>query len=161
MTEGWPVQHRCGHRVEWDLSRRHPSDRVGYAHWLARRDCTRCWWANRRDPHQQARAARSRLRQVLEVETLERQLQMPPLAGRPKAVAWARKVRHRLLTRASQPATADPPRPCDELHVGAKRITAATWWIDRRRLDPATLAAVLISLSHPQPVRRPSPRRTR
>lgn len=155
MTERWPVQHRCGHRVEWDLSRKHPDDRIGYAHWLAGRDCTRCWWANRRDPHQQARAARSRLRQVLQVQAWERQHQMPPLAGRPKAVAWARKVRHRLVTRGAQTAAGDGQQHCDDIRAAARRITTARWWIDHRHLDPATVAAALKHSSRPQP---PAPR---
>ena len=161
MTERWPVQHRCGHRVEWDLGRKHPSDRAGFARWLAERDCTRCWWANRRDPYRQARAARTPLRQVLQVQAWERQLQMPALAGRPKAVAWARKVRHRLLTPASQHATADALQPCYEIQAGARRITAARWWIDHRHLNPADLAAALKSGPQRQPGRRPSYRRPR
>lgn len=160
MTEPWPVQHRCGHRVEWDLGRKHPSGRAGFARWLAERDCTRCWWANRRDPYRQARAARTRLRQVLHVQAWERQLHMPALTGRPKAVAWARKVRHRLLTRASQPDTAIALLRCDDLHVAARRITAARWWIDHRHLDAANLAAALKSPQR-QPGGRPSYRRPR
>lgn len=161
MTERWPVQHRCGHRVSWDLSRKHPHDRIGYAYWLAGRDCTRCWWANRRDPHQQARAARSRLRQVLQVRIWERQLQMPPLAGRPKAVAWARKVRHRLVTRAAQTAAADAQPHCDDIHAAARSITTAAWWIDHRRLDPAALVAALEHSSRQPPLRRPNAGRIR
>lgn len=161
MTEPWSVQHRCGHRVEWDLGRKRPSGRAGFARWLAERDCTRCWWANRRDPHRQARAARIPLGQVLQIQAWERRLQMPALTGRPKAVAWARKVRHRLLTHASLLDTADALQHCDELHAGARRITSARWWIDHRRLDPADLPAALRSGPQRQRSGRPSYRRRR
>jgi len=161
VSEGWAVQHRCGHRVQWDLSRKHPNDRAGYARWLAERDCTRCWWSNRRDPYQQCQTARKRLRQVLQVQTWELQLHMPLLTGRPKAVAWAREVRHRLLTRAEQASTAGAEPHCGAIHAGARRVTTATWWIDHRHLEPATLAAALRSNAHAQPGRHPAARRTR
>jgi hypothetical protein len=143
VTERWPIIHRCGHRVEWDLSKKHPGDRYGFARWLAGRDCTRCWWANRRDPYKQAEAARIRLRQALQIQTWERQSRMPHLVGRPKAVAWARKIRHRLLTTASQMSTPDALVHSDNVEADARRITTAQWWIDHRNFYTAALANAL------------------
>lgn len=36
----WPVEHTCGHREDHDLSGKRPSERAGYARWLATKDCT-------------------------------------------------------------------------------------------------------------------------
>ena len=112
-------------------------------------------------PTSKPRAARSRLRQVLQVRIWERQLQMPPLAGRPKAVAWARKVRHRLVTCAAQSGAAGAQPHCDDIHAAARSITTAAWWIDHRRLDPAALAAALEHSSRQPPLRRPNAGRIR
>jgi hypothetical protein len=161
VTERWPVIHRCGHRLEWDLSKNHPGDRYGFARWLAGRDCTRCWWANRRDPYKQARAARIRLRQALGIQTWERQFRMPQLVGRPKAVAWARKIRHRLLTARSQISTPDALRRRDSVEAGARRITTAQWWIEHRKLDTAALAKALKDSLQRQTMRRASHRSPR
>ena len=86
---------------------------------------------------------------------------MPPLAGRPKAIAWARKVRHRLVTRATQTPAADAQPHCDDIHAAARSITTAAWWIDHRRLDPAALAAALEHSSRQPPLRQPKAGRTR
>lgn len=161
MTERWPVRHRCGHCVEWDLSKKHPRDRAGFARWLAGRDCTRCWWANRRDPHRQARAARLRLRQALGIQAWERSSRMPQLVGRPRAVAWARKIRHRILAGGSCASAADAARPCDDIEVRARRVTAALWWIDHRSLKAAELAKALTDGSQSQTARRPDHWRSR
>jgi hypothetical protein len=42
-----PIEHICGHREDHDLSLKRPSERAGYARWLATTDCTDCWRAGR------------------------------------------------------------------------------------------------------------------
>jgi hypothetical protein len=165
VTAPWPVLHRCGHSVEWDLSKKHPGDRAGFARWLAERDCTRCWWANRRAPHTQNRAVRNRLRQALGIANWERSTRMPPMTGRPKAVAWARKIRHRVLTAASKGASAGSREHDDEVQrdveTCARSITAARWWIDHRNLDPRDLAKTLKVASAQRTTPRPGDRTRR
>jgi hypothetical protein len=145
MSALWPVLHRCGHRVEWDLSRKHPDDRAGFARWLALRDCTPCWWAKRR----KYRLARPTFRSRTANEALdgwEHATRMPALTGSPKATAWARKIRHRLLT-AALPPSARLKGTTDEAVLAlvdhARTIAAAAWWIDHRKIEPRELAVVL------------------
>ncbi len=151
MTERWPVLHRCGHQVEWDLSRKHPGDRAGFARWLAERDCTRCWWGSRRAPQIQNRAARNRLRRAVGIAHWELSARMPPLAGRPKAVAWARKIRHRLLATAVG-SHADVSDHLDDVkrdaETLARSIVTARWWIEHRNVDPRDLPKVLRVAPH-------------
>jgi len=146
VTALWPVVHRCGHGVEWDLAKKQPCDRAGFASWLAERDCTRCWWARRRTPHDQNRVVRGRLRQAWWIEIWELSKGMPPLTGGDKAVAWARKVRHRLLTTAANGASRKRTEIRNELELGlevhARAITTAKWWIDHRKVDPRDLAVI-------------------
>lgn len=146
MRALWPVVHRCGHRVEWDLSRKHPCDRADFARWLALRDCTPCWWAKRRKHHPRSQVRPSSQEQSEWIEGWESATGMPRLAGSDKAVAWARKIRHRLLT-AALPPSVRARGATDEAVLGltghARTLTAAAWWIDHRRIEPRHLAIVL------------------
>ena len=71
---------------------------------------------------------------------------MPVLSGGPKAVAWARRIRHHLVT-AALPPSAQAKRSSDEptlaLICHAQAITDAAWWIDHRKLEPRHLAFAL------------------
>lgn len=145
MSALWPVLHRCGHRVEWDLSRKHPDDRAGFAGWLALRDCTPCWWARRR----KYRLARPTFPSRTSTDVLdgwEHAARMPALTGSDKAIVWARKIRHRLLT-AALPPRAQIKGSTDEAALAlfghAQTIAAAAWWIDHRKIEPGDLAVVL------------------
>jgi hypothetical protein len=146
MTALWPIVHRCGHQVEWDLSRKHPSDRAGFARWLALRDCTACWWAKRRHHHQPSeRHQRTRAHSV-GIDDWEDATGMPALSGSDKAVAWARKIRQCLLTSVLPPSAA-AGGTTDEtvlaLIADARTITVAGWWIDHRKIEPLHLGAAL------------------
>ena len=145
MSALWPVLHRCGHRVEWDLSRKHPYDRAGFARWLALRDCTPCWWAKRRK-NRPARPAYPSRRPSGGLDSWEHAARMPVLTGSDKAVAWARQIRHGLLA-AAVPRSTRLNGSTDEAVVAllglARTIAAAAWWIDHRKIDPSDLVAVL------------------
>jgi hypothetical protein len=138
--------HRCGHRVEWDLSRKHPDNRAGYARWLALRDCTSCWWAQRRNHQAPTIRRTSRRPSATRLDAWEHTARMPRLSGGAKAVAWARQIRRHLLTEALPPS-AQPNKSTDEAVVAlvghAQAITTAAWWIDHRRLEPGHLAFAL------------------
>jgi hypothetical protein len=147
----WPVVHRCGHRVLWDLSRKHPDDRAGFARWLALRDCTPCWWTKRRH-HGRSPAERRRQLEYSRITRWERATSMPLLAGSNKAVAWAAKIRHRLITAALP--TSEPASGCTDAAVtavigAARAVTAAAWWIDHRKVEPRDLPALLATAGTP------------
>ena len=149
----WPVRHRCGHQVDWDLSRKLPAKRAGFAHWLAQRDCTRCWWAKRRMPDRKDRAiwrAQRAAQATAAIGEWETSAQMPPLQGSDKAVAWATRVRHHLVTAAYQSHRVDDDIAradrAAQLERSARRVTCAAWWIDQRESDPAALAALLANM---------------
>jgi DNA primase len=135
MSALWPVLHRCGHRVEWDLSRKRPDDRAGFARWLALRDCTPCWWAKRRK-YRLARPTFSPRTPRDALDGWEHAARMPALTGSDKAIAWARKIRHRLLS-AALPPSARLKGTTDEAVLAlvghARTIASAAWWIDHRK----------------------------
>ena len=43
----WSVGHSCEHEHDHDLGDKRPSERASYARWLATRECSDCWRANR------------------------------------------------------------------------------------------------------------------
>jgi hypothetical protein len=43
----WDVGHSCGHPQAHDLSAKRVKQRAGYARWLATKDCSDCWHAER------------------------------------------------------------------------------------------------------------------
>jgi hypothetical protein len=148
MRALWPVMHRCGHRVLWDLSREHPDDRAGFARWLSFRDCTPCWWANRRHHRAPSRSRPPRKASTSWLDDWEMAARMPALSGGFRAVAWARKVRHHLVTAALAPS-ARAQGSTDEAILAlvghAQAIIAAARWIDHRKLEPRYLACALKS----------------
>ena len=153
MTALWPVVHRCGHRVLWDLGREHPEDWAGFARWLSLRDCTPCWWAKRRHHRTPSRNLSPGKTSTSRLEGWEKAARMPALSGGPKAVAWARKIRHHLVT-AALPPSAQAKRSSDGAILAlighAQAVTAAAWWIDHRKLEPRHLAFALnLRTTHP------------
>lgn len=154
MTTLWPILHRCGHRVDWDLSHKHPIDRAGFARWLALRDCTACWWAKRRGRRRQYKPRRKSGIYPNALVEWENAAGMPALSGSDRAVAWARKIRRRLVTGAL-PHLAGVSGGTDEAAVvlvgHIRTITTAGWWIDHRKVEAGDLVAALV---HPTPDRR-------
>ena len=147
MTALWPILHRCGHRVDWDLSHKHPNDRAGFARWLALRDCTACWWAKRRGRHRPCKprpTSRTRPNGIIQWENAAG---MPALSGSDRAVAWARKIRRRLVTAALPQLTGANGRTHKDgiVLIGhARTITTAGWWIDHRKVEAGDLVAALV-----------------
>ena len=105
----WPVEHSCGHDEDHDLSERRPSERAGYARWLAGRECSDCWTAKR--DRQNAKdcdrwVAERRAEESAAADAWEKAADMPALDGRSdKAVEWGRRVRHQLMVAAHEHAT--------------------------------------------------------
>jgi hypothetical protein len=153
----WSVRHRCGHFIDWDLSHKPPDRRVGFAAWLALRDCTRCWWTKRRNPDHRARSI-SRARTISRPQrTAQRRSAthqweitsgMPALEGSVKAVAWARRIRHHLLLTAREGLGIRRGAQEEFAHryaAPARQITTAAWWIDHRLVAPGEFQRVLAS----------------
>jgi hypothetical protein len=150
----WRVRHRCGHRVAWDLSHKRPSERAGFANWLAQRDCTRCWWAKRRTPNRLQRVANRihhRAEEAADLRAWEIQTGMPVLEGSERAVTWARTVRYRLLHAAQRHHTVGGRLPAEDFsarfEASARGVTSASWWIEHRRVKPGGIEGVLADAS--------------
>lgn len=135
----WPVEHSCGHDEDHDLSERRPSERAGYARWLAGRECSQCWTAER-DRHnatdREKWRAERRAEEWAAAQAWERSAGMPAMDGRSdKAVEWGRRVRHQLMVAARDHAAGIGVSDDDfaeQVETPARRITSASWWIDQR-----------------------------
>jgi hypothetical protein len=135
----WPVEHSCGHDEDHDLSERRPSERAGYARWLAGRECSQCWSAKRDRQNAKDRdkfVAERRAEESAAAEAWEQAAGMPALDGRSeKAAEWGRRVRHQLMVAAHEHAAGIGVSDDDfaeQVETPARKITAASWWIDQR-----------------------------
>jgi len=142
----WLVEHSCGHGQDHDLGDKRPSERAGYARWLARNECSECWRADRDRQHtkdREAWLAEVRAKQAAEIDAWERRAAMPALDGSERAVEWGRRVRHQLLC-GSHELAIDAGRSEGEFASAvedpARKVTAASWWIDQRDTNPADVA---------------------
>ena len=134
----WPVEHSCGHEREHDLNDKRPSERAGYARWLATKDCSDCWRACR-DKHNSKDKERwlgeRRAEEAATIECWERSCAMPALDGSDKAVAWGSQIRHQLVVAAHDHAQSIGVSGDDfgqQVEAPCRRITSASWWIDQR-----------------------------
>ncbi|MFI7337131.1 hypothetical protein ACIBUY_04225 [Streptomyces sp. NPDC050085] len=144
----WSVEHACGHTVEFDLSDRPADRRAGFARWLSTRECTDCWRASR-DEDAEAKAewlARQRAAEQDVAEEWAQQYRMPPLEGTDRAVAWASRCRHRLVSAAYTALVAEggmSETEWESVEDAVRPITRAGWWLDQREADPADLPELL------------------
>jgi hypothetical protein len=53
----YTVPHSCGHNQYHDLSTRPPSERAGFARWLASTTCTECWRETKTEERRRQRDA--------------------------------------------------------------------------------------------------------
>ncbi|GAU70751.1 hypothetical protein SSP35_22_00540 [Streptomyces sp. NBRC 110611] len=144
----WNITHACGHEIARDLSGRPADRRAGFARWLAERDCTDCWKAERgadTESKEQWLAARRAEEQRAAAEWAER-FDMPPLEGPERALDWGERSRHRLMTSAHTALVVEGTwHEADwaELEEKARSITRAGWWIDQRDSEGADLLELL------------------
>lgn len=149
VKTAWPVEHDCGHEQHHDLSGKRPSQRAGYARWLAGRDCTACWQAERdqaRETEKAAWVAERREDEVRRAAAWEQQTAMPELGGSERAIGWARRVRHHLLAGAHDHATSAGVSDEDfsaRVEEPARKITSASWWIDQKGTAADDVAEVV------------------
>lgn len=157
----WSIDHACGHVTEIDLSNRPADCRAGYARWLASRDCAECWKATR-DADTEARAAWLKQQRAAEqeaAEAWETQYRMPPLDGGERAVAWAQRVRHQLVSDAYTALVLEgdlDDAAWEQLEETIRPLTRAGWWLDQREADPADLPELLVAATEAdQPTENP------
>ncbi|GAB7185641.1 hypothetical protein ATKI12_5472 [Kitasatospora sp. Ki12] len=145
----WVVTHSCGHEHEHDLGARPADRRAGYARWLAGRDCTDCWRAQREGDHDEERtvwvAARRAEEEQAAVDWAERYA-MPPLSGPATILAWGARCRHQLVTGAYQSLVTEgdlTEERWQEVEALARTIDRAGWWVDQREASPGDLPELL------------------
>jgi len=150
----WPVEHSCEHEQDHDLRDKRPSERAGFARWLATKECSDCWRANRDKADGKVREAwlaERRAEEAGQIKAWERRAEMPVLDGSEKAVEWGRRVRFQLMCSAYQHApdnvTQDNGAAENDFVVGtevpARKVTSASWWIDQRDTDPADVSELV------------------
>jgi hypothetical protein len=142
----WVVTHTCGHRHSHELSAKRVSQRARYARWLATTECSACWRRKRTDRHDKEQTdwlAERRAEEHAEIDTWETETAMPALDGSDKAVDWARRVRHHLLTSAYGHLWLSEDDFAERIEMPARAVTAASWWIDQRDAEPDELEELL------------------
>ena len=148
----WTIDHACGHTAEADLSDRPADRRAGYARWLAGRDCADCWRTSRpEDPEATAEwLAKQRVTEQAEAEAWSEQYRMPPLDGTDRAVAWATRCRHQLVSSAYTALVVGGTTSETEweaIEDAVRLLTRAGWWLDQRDADRADLPELLDAAS--------------
>ncbi|MFJ7278303.1 hypothetical protein [Kitasatospora sp. NPDC098663] len=145
----WAVTHSCGHEHTHDLSARPADRRAGYARWLASRDCTDCWRAQRDGNRDEERAAWIAARRAEEQEAATEWAErygMPPLSGPASVLDWGERCRHQLVTASYQTLvtegdlTEERWRQVEDL---ARTVDRAGWWVDQREAAPGDLPELL------------------
>ncbi|MFD0259069.1 hypothetical protein ACFVH7_12450 [Kitasatospora indigofera] len=145
----WAVTHSCGDEVEHDLSARPADKRAGYARWLAGRDCTDCWRAQRDGNDAADRAAwlqNKRAEEQQAAASWAEQYRMPPLSGPEKILAWGERCRHQLVAAAYQVLVAEgslSEEQWEGVEEQARAVDRAGWWLDQREAAPGDLPELL------------------
>lgn len=144
----WSIDHACGHTTEVDLSARPADRRAGYARWLAARGCSECWRASQgQDSESTAEwLANKRSEEAAKAERWAEEYQMPPLDGSERAVAWASRCRHQLVTAAYTALVLEGElgeTEWEAIEEAVRPQTRAGWWIDNRDAEPADLPELL------------------
>ena len=150
----WPVEHRCGHREEHDLSGRRPSERAGYARWLSSKDCSICWRGTRGNDNgvdNETWLTERHAEEAVAIRAWERRAAMGELDGSDKSIPWGARVRYQLLSSAHDHHVANGGMSehefADRFEVPARTVTSASWWIDQRDTDPADMEELLADVS--------------
>ncbi|MFB7672703.1 hypothetical protein ACFC26_14960 [Kitasatospora purpeofusca] len=149
VKKSWTVEHPCGHTADHDLSARGADQRAGYARWLAGRDCTDCWRAQREGSNAADRAAwleRKRGEEQQAAAEWAARFGMPPLEGPERALAWGERSRHHLVTGAYRDLVVEgalDEEGWQEIEDQVRAVDRAGWWIDQREAAPGDLPELL------------------
>jgi hypothetical protein len=147
----WPITYARGHREHRDLSAKRADQRASYANWLAQKDCTDCWRASQGETSERLSKdewlAQRRAEEAATVTDWEQRAGMSTLFGSEKAVDWARRCRHALLTATFETLVQNGDLPEDiyveQIEAPARLIDRASWWIDNRDADPSDVAELV------------------
>ena len=121
------ITHSCGHTEQHVVGGYWACDRDREASRLARRKCTGCAAEARRATAAKMQlAARDQLGAV----------QLSPLSGSPRQVAWAETIRLQQLAALH--------RALPDIVAQAARLDDARWWIDHRSDTVAQIAAFVV-----------------
>lgn len=118
------ITHSCGHAEQHFVGGYWVCDRDREADRLARRKCTSCATAARRTAAAKVQLA---TREQLGV------VQLPPLSGSPRQIAWAETIRFQQLAALY--------RAVPDAAIQAAHLEDARWWIDHRSDTIAQLTA--------------------
>jgi hypothetical protein len=147
VKTNWTVEHQCGHTQERDLSDKRPSERAGRARWLASKDCSQCWQAQRDKDRSAERLAQRRQDEAARIEAWERSAAMPSLNGSDKVLAWGGRVRHHLMDAAHEYAQSigvSDEDFAEQVEAPARNVTSAGWWIDQRGAPAEDVAELVL-----------------
>ncbi|MEU1821330.1 hypothetical protein ABZ502_02590 [Streptomyces abikoensis] len=144
----WTVDHTCGHQVEHDLSYRPADRRAGFSRWLQARDCADCWKAARQSSpaEKEEWLSARRAEEKTAASEWERRYEMPPLEGPEKAIEWAVRCRHQLVTAAYTELVVEgdlDDADWSTIEEQVRTITRAGWWIDQRGAEGSDLPELL------------------
>ena len=155
-----PVEHTCGHGEDHDLSAKRPSERAGYAQWLATKDGTNCRRAGQDHENgtdNETWLAERRAEEAAAIRAWGTRAGMPDLDGSDRSVPWTARVRYQLLAAAyDRHVTGQDMSEGDyetRFEAPARTVTSASWWIDQRDTDPADIEELLTDIAADAPVR--------
>ncbi|WP_121841412.1 hypothetical protein [Streptomyces sp. S5] len=142
------MEHACSHQAVHDLSGRPADQRVGFARWLAAKDCTDCWKAAREADtgSKEEWLAAKRASEQEEATAWAKRFDMPPLEGPEKALGWGERSRHQLMTAAHNALVTEGgwgEEDWAELEEKARKVGRAGWWIDQRDAEGSDLVELL------------------
>ncbi|MEV5878067.1 hypothetical protein AB0L75_28340 [Streptomyces sp. NPDC052101] len=145
----WTIVHSpCGHEVEHDLSDRPADRRSGFARWLSTRECSDCWKAARDQDSADKKEwlAAKRAAEQQEAAEWAARFGMPPLEGPAKALDWAQRSRHQLVTAAYTALVTEGTWDESDwtvLEDKIRTVTRAGWWLDQRDAEGTDLPELL------------------
>jgi len=149
----WRVEHTCGHEQVHDLTNKPEGARTRVAAWLAGRKCTDCKLAEQQDPTRRDWRAARREQLLAQIGEWEARVDMPPLEGSEKSVAWGREVRFKLLATTFDYFNEEGHDEAEfivRVELPATEVTSATWWIEHRdtlAIDVEALLTAALSQS--------------
>jgi hypothetical protein len=150
VRKTWNVVHSCGHEVPHDLSNRPADKRAGFTRWLATKDCTDCWKADRDGNgvgKQEWLAAKRAEEQATAHEWAEK-FDMPLLEGPERALDWGERSRYQLVAAAYTTLVTEgtwDEADWAELEEKIRTVTRAGWWIDQRDAEGTDLPELLVA----------------
>lgn len=141
IPTSYDIKFACGHKETRDLSDKPAGKRNGFASWLSRQICSKCY------KKQNAEEYFAEQRQ--KIEDNRKIFNLPEFTGSEKQVDFANTARNRLITAALEDfVRGDNPsmseEEFDEQVLGlARQQTYPSWWIDNKDIESEDLIECL------------------